>query len=35
VGLARGGGTSDTRDFMVSGPFTLTRISDVGALTAP
>ena len=35
VGLARGGGTSDTRDFLISGPFTLTRISDVGALTAP
>jgi len=35
VGLARGGGTNDTRDFMVSGPFTLTRISEVGALTGP
>ena len=35
VGLARGGGTSDTRDFLISGPFTLTRISDVGALTGP
>ncbi|MEY3275217.1 MAG: hypothetical protein RL153_482, partial [Verrucomicrobiota bacterium] len=35
VGLARGGGTSDTRDFMVSGPFTLTRISEVPALTTP
>jgi hypothetical protein len=35
VGLARGGGTSDTRDFLISGPFTLTRISEVPALTTP
>jgi hypothetical protein len=35
MGLARGGGTNDMREFQVSGPFTLTRISDVGALTTP
>ena len=35
VGLARAGGTSDTREFRVSGPFTLNRISDVAALTVP
>ena len=35
TGLARGGGTSDTREFMVSGPFTLTRITDVPVLTTP
>lgn len=35
LGLARGGGTNDTREFLVSGPFTLTRISEVPALTVP
>ena len=35
MGLARGGGTNDMREFQVSGPFTLTRISEVGALTTP
>ena len=35
VGLARGGGTSDAREFQVSGPFTLTRISEVSSLTMP
>jgi len=34
-GLARAGGTPDTRAFKLSGPFTLTRISDVPVLTVP
>ena len=35
VGLARGGGTSDSREFLMSGPFTLSLIADVPVLTVP
>jgi len=35
VGLARGGGTSDSREFLMSGPFTLSLITDVPVLTVP
>jgi hypothetical protein len=32
LGLARAGGTNDTRQFQVSGSFSLNRISDVPTL---
>jgi hypothetical protein len=35
AGLARGGGTNDTRTFEVRGVFSLNRISAVPTLTAP
>lgn len=35
LGLARAGGTNDTRSFQVAGAFSLNRVSDIGTLTTP